>query len=140
MNDTEKLIHDLRLLGKYSKLEPNWLVVAADKIEELSKMPNKLTDSEIVKAKELIKKLEEAYNAYYDTSKGMPYDIDATLRETAICLENSLNEINRLQAENERLKKLNLERKTCTFCKHKEKNLIKSLVICAKVMTDMKNL
>lgn len=36
MNDTEKLIHDLRLLGKYSKLEPNWLVVAADKIEELS--------------------------------------------------------------------------------------------------------
>jgi hypothetical protein len=64
-----------------------------------------MTDSEIVKAKELIKKLEEAYNAYYDTSKGMPYDIDATLRETAICLENSLNEINHLQAENERLKK-----------------------------------
>ena len=36
MNDTEKLIRDLRLLGKYSELEPNWLVVAADKIEELS--------------------------------------------------------------------------------------------------------
>lgn len=34
--DTEKLIHDLRQLGKYSKLEPNWLLVAADKIEELS--------------------------------------------------------------------------------------------------------
>ena len=37
MNDTEKLIHDLRQLGKYSELEPNWLLVAADKIEELSK-------------------------------------------------------------------------------------------------------
>lgn len=37
MNDTEKLIRDLRLLGKYSELEPNWLVLAADKIEELSK-------------------------------------------------------------------------------------------------------
>ena len=37
MNDTEKLIRDLRLLGKYSELEPNWLLVAADKIEELSK-------------------------------------------------------------------------------------------------------
>lgn len=59
----------------------------------------KITDSEIVKAKELIKKLEEAYHSYYDTTKSMPYDIDATLRETAICLENSLNEINRLQAK-----------------------------------------
>ena len=37
MNDTEKLIHDLRQLGKYSTLEPNWLLLSADKIEELSK-------------------------------------------------------------------------------------------------------
>ncbi len=37
MTDTEKLIHDLRQLGKYSTLEPNWLRLAADKIEELSK-------------------------------------------------------------------------------------------------------
>ena len=36
MTDTEKLIHDLRQLGKYSRLEPNWLRLAADKIEELS--------------------------------------------------------------------------------------------------------
>ena len=62
-----------------------------------------LTDNEIVKAKSMLKKLEEAYEAYYDTSKGMPYDIDVTLRETAICLENSLNEINRQKAEIERL-------------------------------------
>ena len=34
--NTEQLIHDLRQLGKYSTLEPNWLLVAADKIEELS--------------------------------------------------------------------------------------------------------
>ena len=27
-----------------------------------------MTDKEIVKAKKLLKKLEEAYNAYYDTS------------------------------------------------------------------------
>ena len=67
-------------------------------------MPDKLTDNDIVKAKELIKMLREAYNAYYDTSKGMPYNIDETLRESAFCLENCLNEINRLQAENERLK------------------------------------
>ena len=63
----------------------------------------KLTDSEIVKAKELIKKLEEAYDNYYDSSKGMPYDIDATLLHSAICFKNCLNEINRLQAENEKL-------------------------------------
>ena len=36
MNDTEKLIRDLRLLGKYSELEPNWYLLSADKIEELS--------------------------------------------------------------------------------------------------------
>jgi archaellum component FlaC len=64
-----------------------------------------MTDNEIIKAQALIKKLEEAYNAYYDTSKGMPYDIDTTLRETAICLENSLDEINRQKAEIERLNK-----------------------------------
>lgn len=66
-------------------------------------MPDKKpTDNEIIKAKELLKKLEEAYNAYYDTSKGMPYDIDTTLRETATCLKNFLDLINRLQAENEK--------------------------------------
>ena len=32
---TEELIHDLRQLGKYSTLEPNWLLLSADKIEEL---------------------------------------------------------------------------------------------------------
>ena len=67
-------------------------------------MPDKkLTDNEIKKAKELIKKLNKAYKDYYDTTKSMPYDIDETLRETAFCFENCLNEINRLQAENERL-------------------------------------
>ena len=71
-------------------------------------MPDKkLTDNEVVKAKELIKMLREAYNAYYDTSKGMPYNIDETLRESAFCLENCLNEINRLQAENENYSKNN---------------------------------
>ena len=37
MNDTQQLIHDLRQLGKYSTLEPNWYLLSADKIEELSK-------------------------------------------------------------------------------------------------------
>lgn len=64
-----------------------------------------MTDKEIVKAKKLLKKLEEAYNAYYDTSKGMPYDLDTTIRETAICLEHSIDEINSQKAEIERLKK-----------------------------------
>ncbi|MBR4016351.1 MAG: hypothetical protein IKK11_00880 [Oscillospiraceae bacterium] len=64
-----------------------------------------MTDNEIIKAKSMLKKLEEAYEAYYDTSKGMPYDIDVTLRETAICLEKALNEINRQKAEIERLRK-----------------------------------
>lgn len=64
-----------------------------------------LTEEQIIKAKELIKKLEEAYNAYYDTSKGMPYDIDKTLRESAICIENALAEINRQKAEIEQLKR-----------------------------------
>ncbi len=63
-----------------------------------------MTDNEIIKAKKLIKKLEEAYNAYYDTSKHMPYDIDETLRETAICLENLLAENNRQKAEIEAYK------------------------------------
>lgn len=58
-----------------------------------------MTDKEIVKAKKLLKKLEEAYNAYYDTSKGMPYDLDTTIRETAICLEHSIDEINSQKAE-----------------------------------------
>lgn len=62
-----------------------------------------MTDKEIVKAKKLLKKLEEAYNAYYDTSKSMPYDLDTTIRETAICLEHSIDEINRQKAEIERL-------------------------------------
>lgn len=62
-----------------------------------------MTDKEIVKAKKLLKKLEEAYNAYYDTSKGMPYDLDTTIRETAICLEHSIDEINSQKAEIERL-------------------------------------
>ena len=65
-----------------------------------------MTDKEIVKAKKLLKKLEEAYNAYYDTSKGMPYDLDTTIRETAICLEHSIDEINRQKATIERLKEL----------------------------------
>ena len=68
-----------------------------------------MTDKEIVKAKKLLKKLEEAYNAYYDTSKGMPYDLDTTIRETAICLEHSIDEINRQKAEIERLTKENEE-------------------------------
>ena len=68
-------------------------------------MPDKLTDKEIVKAKELIRKLEEAYNDYYDTTKSMPYDIDTTVRESAICLENCLNKINRLKAKVEYYKK-----------------------------------
>lgn len=58
-----------------------------------------MKDADTIKAKELIKKLEEAYNAYYDTSKSMPYDIDKTIRETAICLENAITEINRQKAE-----------------------------------------
>lgn len=61
-----------------------------------------MNDADIIKAKELLKKLEEAYNAYYDTSKSMPYDFDKTIRETAICLENAITEINRQQAEIER--------------------------------------
>lgn len=67
-------------------------------------MTDGMTFSEYVKAKELIKKLGEAYNAYYDTSRGMPYDIDTTIRESAMCIENCLNEIHRLIAEVERLK------------------------------------
>ena len=66
-------------------------------------MTDGMTFSEYVKAKELIKKLGEAYNAYYDTSRGMPYDIDTTIRESAMCIENCLNEINSLIAENQRL-------------------------------------
>ena len=62
-----------------------------------------MTDKEIKKGFELIDKLREAYNAYYDTTKGMPYDIDVTLRESAFCLENLLNENNRQKAEIERL-------------------------------------
>lgn len=62
-----------------------------------------MNDADIIKAKELLKKLEEAYNAYYDTSKSMPYDIDKTIRETAICLENAITEINRQKSEIERL-------------------------------------
>lgn len=38
-----------------------------------------MTDKEIIKANSLIEKLEDAYNAYYDTSRGMPYDLDKTL-------------------------------------------------------------
>lgn len=68
-----------------------------------------MTDNEIVKAKKLLKKLEEAYDAYYDTSKGMPYDLDTTIRETAICLEHSIDEINSQKAEIERLTKENEE-------------------------------
>lgn len=66
-------------------------------------MTDGMTFSEYIKAKELIKKLGEAYNAYYDTSRGMPYDIDTTIRESAMCIENYLNEIHRLIAENQRL-------------------------------------
>lgn len=32
----ERLIHDLRQLGKYSEFEPNYFLLAADRIEELS--------------------------------------------------------------------------------------------------------
>lgn len=58
-----------------------------------------MTDKEIAKGKALLKKLEEAYNAYYDTSKGMPYDIDTTIRESAICIESALKEIERQKDE-----------------------------------------
>ena len=58
-----------------------------------------MVDKEIDKAKTLLEKLEDASNAYYDTSRGMPYDIDVTLRETAICLANLVSEIDRLKAE-----------------------------------------
>lgn len=58
-----------------------------------------MTDNDIIKAEELLKKLEEAYNAYYDTSKSMPYDIDTTIRETAICLENAIEKIKLQKAE-----------------------------------------
>ncbi len=64
-----------------------------------------MTDNEIIKAKELLEKLRDAYNAYYDTSRSMPYDIDTTLRETAICLENSIDLINRQKAEIARYKR-----------------------------------
>lgn len=62
-----------------------------------------MNDADVIKAEELLKKLEEAYNAYYDTSKSMPYDIDKTIRETAICLENAITEINRQKGEIEKL-------------------------------------
>ena len=32
----EKLIHDLRQLGKYSEFKPNYFLISADRIEELS--------------------------------------------------------------------------------------------------------
>ena len=63
-----------------------------------------MTDKEIIKAKELIKMLQEAYIAYYDTSKGVPYNIDEILRESAFCLENALKEINRQQETIETLR------------------------------------
>lgn len=66
-----------------------------------------MTDNEIIKAQELIKKLEEAYNSYYDVSRSMPYDIDTTIRETAICLENAINEINRQKARIKELEERN---------------------------------
>ncbi len=56
-----------------------------------------LIDKEICKAKVLLSKLEDAYNAYYDTSRRMPYDIDVTLRETTICLANLTHEVELLQ-------------------------------------------
>lgn len=63
-----------------------------------------MTDAEIIKAWELVDKLREAYNAYYDTSTGMPYDIDVTLRESAFLVESLLNENKSQKAEKERLK------------------------------------
>ena len=87
-----------------------------------------LTDNEIIKAKSMLKKLEEAYEAYYNTSKGMPYDIDVTLRETAICLEKALNEINRQKAEIERLQKHNKE---YSFC-----NLLGNCLVYSKNLKD----
>lgn len=34
--NTEQLIHDLKQLGRYSDLEPNYWLLAVEKIEELS--------------------------------------------------------------------------------------------------------
>lgn len=63
-----------------------------------------MTDNEIIKANSLIEKIEDACNAYYDTSRGMPYDIDMTLKESKFFIENALNLINRQKAEIDNLK------------------------------------
>ena len=43
--NTEQLIHDLKQLGRYSDLEPNYWLLAVEKIEELSgkQIPKKPT-------------------------------------------------------------------------------------------------
>ena len=98
-----------------------------------------MTDREIIKAKELIKKLEEAYNFYYDVSRSMPYDIDTTIRETAICLEHSINEINRLKAEIEQYKDYNKKWiEKCDALKAEKEALIAGQETLQKYMAEQK--
>ena len=72
MNDTEKLIHDLRLLGKYSTLEPNWLVVAADKIEELSSKQIK-TNYDRIRNMSVEEMAEFIYNNVQEDETGLKF-------------------------------------------------------------------
>lgn len=94
----------------------------------------KLTDSEIVNnfcevcgdnRFELIEKYKNELleHTNIDTAKDEMAVIDSILfRFWQMDWLNSLEQFDRLQEENERLKELNLKQKRCEFCKYKEKH------------------
>lgn len=53
----------------------------------------KISQTDKEKAKKLIEKLDDAYDAYYDTSRCMPYDLDQTLRESKFLIQEFIQRI-----------------------------------------------
>ena len=66
-------------------------------------MPDKLTNAEIKKAKELIEKLKKASDNYHQAGGGLPYDIGTTLNASALWLDDLLQKIYRYEEENSNL-------------------------------------